>query len=257
MDRTLISAEGFPGTREFLEFNEQSFLYPLKALCKLVGNGVRISTAELLGAGENSIFPGTPFSYFITYQGEIVPFTGAAPSDPDATVVIKEIVTEAGYDTSGAGDFSTILPVWKKYRAEVGNPADANVVASFAWSSLISVRTLKSLNEIRSINGGIVISNTEANGFNGIATGAITAVEIIAGDTTSLLPKVKVHFENLGVSDYVPIIELANMYGGQVRHTQVVDKTPTSFSFRINSIQNGVAVPYFTGIPMNIQIIRL
>ncbi len=147
MDRLIWSGEGYPHNRQWLEFFENQSIEQINGLVKAIGNNAIVSgmTGEL-----NAISDG-----FLIYGNELLPFVSGGNGP---LIVIVEEITQAGYDINGTGDFSTILPIWKKRYCKLGNIGDANVVESFEFSILERVDTLKflTLNRFKVLKRGKV-----------------------------------------------------------------------------------------------------
>lgn len=135
MDRIINSAEGYPLSREWLNFFENQSLEAINALAKTVGDNVIIS--GMINTDGN-VSAGV-----LIYNNEILPFEAGTFA---STVVIVETVVSEGYDTAENDSFSTILPVWATRVAKFGNPGDADVVDSFAFNVLNRIDNLQAIN---------------------------------------------------------------------------------------------------------------
>lgn len=111
MDKLIFQGEGWPLTQEALQFMQDSQDSLIRALVRAYGNNCIISD---LDSSDYSIVGQAPSGWLI-FESEIMPFVGGTITP---NVVIVEETTEGGYDTNNTGDFSNIMPVWKKRYAK-------------------------------------------------------------------------------------------------------------------------------------------
>ena len=225
MDKLVISGEGYPGSNEYLAFAEKSSHDMISAIVKALGNNViidgMIDTAGTISAG------------WLIYNDEILPFVSGTLA---TTVVIVEEVTSAGYDTSGTGDFSDMLPISKVRYAKFGDLGDPNVVGSFAFSVLTRIDTLKEVaNRLRFlVSGSGTVVFPESDPQYAIATGEFTNAEILAPGNSSIFTRLRLTFPEV-IQAYTPLITIDTSDGnfvGQLSMT-IHEKTTTSVTVDI------------------------
>lgn len=224
MDKLIISAQGFPGANELLEFLESASHDQINAIVKALGNNV-IFDGVVDTEGNSS-------AGWIIYNNEILPFEASATGE---TVVIIETVTEAAYDSSQTGNFNQILPVWKKRKAKFGDPGDAGVVASFAFNTLTRARSLQTL------DGLLQQATEETLGLVEIATQ--TEANTTDNDTHALTPK-KLNART-ATTERRGVLELANnseVIGGTDDTRAVTIKALRDAGYRVTKVTYGSAV---------------
>lgn len=207
MDQLMISGPGFPGTNEMLKFFADRDTKPLEGVGRAFGSNVILSGIYSWVIG----FPGQPASAsdgLILYQGELLPFEGGPFG---SEVVIIEEVTEQGYDTSGTGDFTNIMPVWKKRYAKFGTMAEQNAVESFPFSNLKRLPSIEALDyrKLQVVRKGEVHFEHTGVGSpvaycTGNLTGAWASLPNAGGETIII-----VDFPQI-VGDYFVVIEQHN-----------------------------------------------
>lgn len=224
MDKLIISAQGFPGATELLEFLESSTHDQINALVKALGNNV-IFDGVVDTEGNSS-------AGWIIYNNEILPFEASATGE---TVVIVETVTEAAYDSSQTGNFNQILPVWKKRKAKFGNLGEADVVASFAFNTLTRVRSLQTL------DGLLQQANEETLGLVEIATQ--DEANTTDNDTHALTPK-KLNARN-ATTERRGVVEMATnseILTGTDNERAVTIAALRTAGYRITKVTRGTVI---------------
>jgi len=227
MDKLIISGAGFPGTTEYLLFAEKSSHDLIEALTKGVGNEVIIS-----GVVDTA---GTVSDGWIIHANEIFPFEGGALG---ATVIITEEVSSAGYDTTGTGDFTNILPIWKVRKAKFGGPGDANVVDSFAFNTLKRIQTNQELTTKMLqflMYGTITILRPDVNNQSISHDGDITASAITSATGQLTHYELQITFPEI-LTDYEPIVNVIKATGTEdiAYSIAIVEKTTTTLKVKLN-----------------------
>lgn len=224
MDKLNVSAQGFPASNEYLLFAESSSHDMINAIVKSIGNNVIFD-----GVVDTE---GNTSAGWIIYNNEILPFEASATGE---TVVIIETVTSAAYDSSQAGTFDEILPVWTKRKAKFGDPGDAGVVASFAFDTLTRVRNLQTL------DGLLQQATEETLGLVEIATQ--TEANTTDDDTHAITPK-KLNART-ATSERRGVVELANnseVIGGTDETRALTIKALRDAGYRVTKVTYGSAV---------------
>ncbi len=235
MDRIVISAEGYPLTNEWLTFLENQYVSQINAIVKAIGTNAIVS-----GMANNG---GTISNGWLVYNDELLPFESGTL---DTTVVIVENEVSEGYDTAEDDSFDEVLPVWKTRVAKFGDPGDANVVDSFAYSLLNRIVTVKDLaSRVQFLTSGVAtIVLPETDPFYAIASGEFTNAEILAPGNSSIFTRLRVTFPEIPI-DYEPLITVdtsAGNFAGQLSMT-IHEKTSTSLTIdikRFNVISGAV-----------------
>ena len=245
MDKLVISGEGYPGSNEYLAFAEKSSHDMISAIVKALGNNViidgMIDTAGTISAGS------------LIYNNEILPFISGTLA---TTVVIVEEVTSAGYDTSGTGDFSDMLPISKVRYAKFGTLGDPNVVDSFAFTVLSRIDNLQSANNrlrfLKSGTASIVYPESDPN--YAVATGEYLDAEILFGGSSTTFTRLKITFSALAVG-YEPLINVDVSEGGfnGSQNITIYEQTNNSLTIDIKKFNATGYSGYIT--KLNIKLI--
>jgi hypothetical protein len=169
MDRITIPSTGFPGTNKTWRFLQACFAEPLAALAALAGDKTIIS-------GVNVVFNGQLVTQgFISYNSELILFQQSAPG---TTVKIYENTEFVNYNVDANNDQQLdSLPAYITRYATCGT-GNGTVVASFPFSDLKRLKTVKELTDF-ALPDGIVIdsnyipfTNELLTKLNGIQAGA-------------------------------------------------------------------------------------
>ncbi|MGB1307546.1 MAG: hypothetical protein ACPG6B_01450 [Oceanihabitans sp.] len=246
MDKLIISGNGFGGTNEFLTFLENLSAEQITGLVAALGNNVIVT-----GMVPDN---GSLTSGFLIYNNELLPFEASAIG---ATIVIEEIITEAGYDIANTGNFSTILPVWKTRKAKFGSPGDPNVVASFSFTNLTRLTTMQQLRDTKLeslLEGQLnIIWNLQTVSL--LPTGEFTSATVIGNNTWYREIEVELTFPEIPL-DYFPVFT-TNYAGVSVQGTTniyIVSQTATTLRLYIWSFTD-TAIPvaeYLKSITINL-----
>lgn len=242
MDKLIISGQGFPGTNQYLAFSEKSSHDQISALVKAVGNNCIINGMELNGS---NLTDG-----WLIYNNELLPFESSAIG---STIVIVETVSTGGYDVDNTGDFSTILPIWKKRKAKFGNPSDADVVSSFAYSLLTRVNSNQDLTSLK-LTGQVRLITPPTGASSIVITGGdFTAASftLLSGflyNITLAFPEVFGDFHVL----FTFQSQNASSYG--YSSLALVNKSSTSINFNLDA-NRGVSLSPDHDLRINVILI--
>ncbi|MGC1471558.1 MAG: hypothetical protein WA775_03105 [Psychroserpens sp.] len=223
MDRIINAAEGYPLSREWLNFFENQSVEAINGLVKAVGDNVIIA-----GLVEDN---GVVSAGTIVYNGELLPFVASAQG---ATVVIVETEVSEGYDTTEDDSFSTILPVWARRIAKIGDPGDTGVVDSFALTSLKRIDNVRTLNENRLKflkDGGFTVYFNPTNGVSSSANGEFTGITL-NGSPTPQLTNLTLTFDDLPNTNYIVLFGAFDVVSVNGIHFWVTNRTINSIDVR-------------------------
>lgn len=171
----IVSATGFPGTNQTWRFIQQAWREPLEGLAALAGNKVIVS-----GVNQLLVPIGQPMTYnsgYISYNNEILPFTGG---QYQTTITLIEDTENVNYDVDTDNDGQQdSLPAYKVRSFRFGTGG----IVTFPFSDLVRLKTIKDLSQFALPSGVVIdatyIKFTQAmlDKLNGIQAGAEVNVQ--------------------------------------------------------------------------------
>lgn len=162
-----ISSKGFPGTNKTWRFMQEAFREPLEALARNAGHKTIVSGLMLSG----DVYTDG----FICYNGEILPFTGGAPSE---SVTIVEEVEQVTYnvDVNNDGQLD-ILPAYVTRYARFGTGGET----VFPFTDLTRLKTLQELSAF-ALPAGMVIDAQYVHTDNNFTDALVQLLESIVSN---------------------------------------------------------------------------